>query len=69
MPRREPPLTVKEAAKALNQTEKAIRHLCRIGAFPNAYKIGTGGISAAYRIPAADLDRYEKTQVRAHGGY
>ncbi|WP_394253675.1 helix-turn-helix domain-containing protein [Arthrobacter pityocampae] len=66
MPRREPPLTVKEAALALNQSEKAIRYLCRAGAFPNAYKKGSGGVSAAYRIPVADLDRYEKTQARAH---
>lgn len=69
MPRSAPPLTVKEAAEALNQSEKAIRYLCRTGAFPNAYKIGTGGISAAYRIPVADLDRYEKTQARAHNDY
>jgi predicted DNA-binding transcriptional regulator AlpA len=65
MPRREPPLTVKEAAEALNQSEKAIRYLCAAGAFPNAYKIGSGRNTAAYRIPAADIDRYEKTQARA----
>lgn len=66
MPRREPPLTVKEAAEALNQTEKAIRYLCKSGAFPNAYQIGAGGVTSPFRIPAADIDRYEKTQPRAH---
>ena len=66
MPRREPPLTVKEAAEALNQTEKAVRYLCKSGAFPNAYQIGKAGQTSPYRIPVADLDRYEKTQPRAH---
>lgn len=64
MPRREPPLTVKEAAEALNVSEKAIRQLCISGGLRGAYKNGGQGITSHWRIPAKAIDTYELLRSR-----
>lgn len=61
-----PPLTIEQAAERLNQSHGSIYTLCRTGRFPNAYKIGAGNRTSPIRIPVADIERYEKTQPRAH---
>jgi excisionase family DNA binding protein len=57
----EPPLSVAQAAKRLNQSRSTILTLVRQGRFPNAYKAGSGSKSSPVRIPAADIDHYERT--------
>jgi excisionase family DNA binding protein len=65
VPVREPPLTVKEAATALNQSEKAIRALCQAGELRGAYKNGGQGITSHWRIPVKAIDTYEMLRARS----
>jgi hypothetical protein len=55
---------VKEAAVALNQSEKAIRYLCNSGELRGAYKNGGQGITSHWRIPVKAIDTYETLRAR-----
>jgi excisionase family DNA binding protein len=58
-------LAVSEAAELLGVAAKTVQRLARRGAFPNAYKGGTGGRTSPIRIPLADLQNYRALQPRA----
>ncbi|WFR84662.1 helix-turn-helix domain-containing protein [Arthrobacter sp. Y-9] len=60
-------LSIKEVAELTQQSTRVVSDLVRMGRFPNAYKAGRGGVSSPVRIPAADVDRYRRTQPRAAG--
>ncbi|WP_139164237.1 helix-turn-helix domain-containing protein [Arthrobacter sp. ok362] len=62
---REPDMTALAAADTLSLHPETVRILARSGAFPNAYKTGTGGPSARIRIPWADVEDYRQLQPRA----
>lgn len=52
--------TVDEAAEHLRQSRNSVYKLCRLGRLPGAYKIGTGGRTSGWRIPATALTAYQK---------
>jgi excisionase family DNA binding protein len=66
-PGREPDLTVREVAEAINMHPETVRQLARQGKFPNAYKTGSGSSSSPIRIPSADVEDYRKRQPRVSG--
>jgi excisionase family DNA binding protein len=63
---REPDMTVKYVAEALNLHPETVRTMARSGDFPNAYKTGRGNQSNHIRIPRADVGAYRKKQPRAN---
>lgn len=50
--------TVPEAAVELRESTNSVYALCRLGRLPGAYKIGTGGRTSGWRIPADALSAY-----------
>lgn len=66
-PGREPDLTVREVAEALNVHPETVRQLARQGKFRNAYKTGTGATGSQIRVPWSDVEDYRKRQPRAYG--
>jgi predicted DNA-binding transcriptional regulator AlpA len=60
-------LSIREVADLTGQHPKTIARLARSGAFPNAYKAGTGAGTSPIRIPERDVEAYRARQPRAFG--
>lgn len=60
-------LTVREVAELTGQCTKTVATLARRGAFPHAYKAGSGGRTSPIRIPERDLEAWRARQPRAAG--
>ena len=59
--------TVKQVADFLGHHPETIRIMTRSGAFPNAYKGGSGRPNSPLRIPWTDVERYRSLQPRVAG--
>lgn len=60
-------LSVREVAELTGQCVKTVATLARKGAFPHAYKAGSGGRTSPIRIPERDLEAWRARQPRAAG--
>jgi excisionase family DNA binding protein len=63
---REPDMTVRQVAEALNIHPETVRTMARSGDFPNAYKTGRGGHANHIRVPWLDVENYRRKQPRAN---
>lgn len=57
--------SVREVAEMTGQCTKTVATLARRGAFPGAYKAGSGGRTSPIRIPAKAVEAWRARQPRA----
>jgi excisionase family DNA binding protein len=58
-------LSIREVAEQLGLHPKTVARLVHTGAFPNAYKAGSGAKTSPIRIPLRDVEAYRSRQPRA----
>jgi excisionase family DNA binding protein len=52
--------TTEEAATILRVSRRAIQKWIHAGYFPSAYKINPDGATSPYRIPASDIEAFDR---------